>query len=230
MFARLIASAVATTGTRRSRWLRAAYDCTSKRLLSRLRRPAPAQTLEEERKKYSEHKGSHTGNRNIPNYAGSRVTLGGNRQVEELDHGSVSRLSNPRLLELLSQEGHEDLLNLDLAGEPHELETHLGDASERHREVTSLARLGLPYRLIPVLHLRKLAVHFADATPHRDDLRIRLGGEVPHHLKLHLGGNDLALQPRRRFDGALCLLLQDDRTILLLKPAQGLLGCIEVNA
>src|SRR5205809_1260072 len=149
MFARVIASSVARTGTRQSRWLRATYDGTSKRLLSRLRRPAPAQALEEERKKYSEHKGSHTGNRRIPNYAGSRVTLGGDCHVEELDHGCVSRLSNPRLLELLSQEGYEDLLNLDLAGEPHELETHLGDSSERHREVASLARPGLPDRLIP---------------------------------------------------------------------------------
>ena len=48
-------------------------------------------------------------------------------------------------------------------------------------------------------------------------------------MQLNLGGNDLALEPRSGFDGALGLLLEDDGSVLLLKPAQGLLRRVKVD-
>ena len=186
-------------------------------------------TLKDEREETREGEADDSRNDRIQNSAGARVSLRGYRPVERLNDGSVARLGDLRLLELLGQQRHEHFLDLHVASQSHELESHHRNTSERHRKVAALSTPGLLGRRIPVLHLSQLAVHFVDAAPNRDDLRVCLGREVTHHLKLYLGSHDLALQTRRRLNRALGLLLEHDRSILLLKPPQGLFGGVEVD-
>ena len=119
-------------------------------------------------------------------------------------------------------------MHFDVACEAHQFQSDFCHFCERHREITWLPALDHgPRRAVAVLHSAKLPVHFLKATPESHHFRVRIGGKVPHHLELHLGGHDLALQPRCCLDRATSLLLEHDRAVPLLEAAEVLLSRIE---
>ena len=84
------------------------------------------------------------------------MTLGGDAGVEHLHDRRIPRLVDARLLEILGQQHHHDLVDLHVARQPGQLDRQHGNPGERHREVP-LHRAFPEQREVPV-HLLDPAV------------------------------------------------------------------------
>jgi len=205
------------------RWGRLPPAPMSSDLRSRGPRPAAGvpDVFEQEREQAPDDEACRSGNGQVQGKARPGVALGRHRPVQYLDNREVSGLDHPRLLELLGQECDQGLLYLHVPGEPREFHTDLRDLREGHGEVTLVVIRSRGHeRGIPVLQPSKLTSHFFDAAPDGDHLRIRLGREVAHDLKLNVRGHDVRLEPCRDLDGPPRLFLQGDRLVALLEAPE----------